>query len=246
MFSVLIGIYFFVLSLVIYLFNIDTIVTDSEIINYLDELDLDNNFETDIEDDDDSAVCVNVSNPSENNETIFETRQNTNNIFDLVFDEEITRIREVVPESISDKNYKTKKVDSKCSAKKRRPKSKTVKEPTGEEIHRKWRKQEKATVISDYSLPTGVDCNLFAHCNTGTEIFIEIVRETLENIVYQSNLYATQRHKNLSLSLKEQHVFLDINMIMGYNILPLWKDYWSYDQDLHNPETRDSKYNVKK
>lgn len=63
--------------------------------------------------------------------------------------------------------------------------------------------------------------------------------ELLDDIVYQTNLYAHQKHlvsgkKFISTDLHEIKVFLGINILMGIKRLPSYRDYWSSDTDLHD------------
>jgi hypothetical protein len=53
---------------------------------------------------------------------------------------------------------------------------------------------------------------------------------TIDDIVYQTNLYATQRNKNLNLK-KELLAFIGIIFFMGCHSLPSYKNYWSADED---------------
>jgi hypothetical protein len=48
----------------------------------------------------------------------------------------------------------------------------------------------------------------------------------LESIVFQTNLYATQKGKTfLPLKLGEMYKFLTINLLMGIKKLPSYRDY---------------------
>lgn len=55
----------------------------------------------------------------------------------------------------------------------------------------------------------------------------------MSRIVYQTNLYATQRGKNLNLKSDKLLVFIGINFLMGYHRVPSVKDYWSAADDLN-------------
>ena len=58
----------------------------------------------------------------------------------------------------------------------------------------------------------------------------------MESITYQTNLYATQNHRRISVLTKsELYGFLGINIVMCYHQLPSWKDYWRNDQHLSVP-----------
>lgn len=63
--------------------------------------------------------------------------------------------------------------------------------------------------------------------------------QLLDNIVYQTNLYAEQKHlacgKNyLKTDTNEIKLFLGINIHMGIKQLPGYRDYWSAEPDLHD------------
>lgn len=75
-------------------------------------------------------------------------------------------------------------------------------------------------------------------CNTATEVILKVLDPIIENLVFQSNLYATQKHKCLSFTKHELLVFLGINFLMGYHKLPSWKHYWATSEDLGLPIVR--------
>ena len=55
-------------------------------------------------------------------------------------------------------------------------------------------------------------------------------------MVFQTNLYATQKHKPFSpTTVRELKTFIGLNLLMGIKRLPSYKDYWSSD-----PMLRDS------
>lgn len=59
-----------------------------------------------------------------------------------------------------------------------------------------------------------------------------IDKELVSHITFQSNLYATQKGKNLNLKDNELLAFFGINFLMGYHILPSIRHYWSSADDL--------------
>lgn len=73
---------------------------------------------------------------------------------------------------------------------------------------------------------------MFATCETPTDVFTTVIEPVLEQIVYQSNLYAVQQSKVLNIDSHELLAFLGINVLMGYVVMPSWKDYWSTSPDL--------------
>lgn len=74
---------------------------------------------------------------------------------------------------------------------------------------------------------------MFGGCKTATDVFFKFICPIVDNIVYQSNLYATQNNKNLKLTENELYAFLGINFCMGYNKLPSYKLYWNTSEDLN-------------
>lgn len=57
----------------------------------------------------------------------------------------------------------------------------------------------------------------------------------MEEIVFQTNLYAMQEGKHFTpLTLEELYKFLAINLLMGIKRLPSYRDYWSSFEDLHD------------
>ncbi|KAF9818522.1 hypothetical protein SFRURICE_012546, partial [Spodoptera frugiperda] len=67
------------------------------------------------------------------------------------------------------------------------------------EPNRKWKKRDLDTILPEYHADTGVVENCFAHCTTPTDIFLVLIGGIIDNIVYQSNHYATQKGKVLNL-----------------------------------------------
>lgn len=60
--------------------------------------------------------------------------------------------------------------------------------------------------------------------------------EIIENVVFQTNLYAEQSGKRYKPTNKEEiHTFFGINILMGIKRLPSYRDYWSSDIDLNDP-----------
>ena len=102
------------------------------------------------------------------------------------------------------------------------------------EPNRKWKKKDLDTILPEYVLDTGVIEDYFAHCNTPTDIFLVLIEDIIDNIVYQSNLYATQRGKVLNLKKEELLTFIGMNFFMGYNTRPAWRDHYSSASDLNN------------
>lgn len=73
---------------------------------------------------------------------------------------------------------------------------------------------------------------------TRTDIFSNLMTtEILETSLYERNLYATGKHRrinpNPTNSRETKHV-IEINILMGINKLPRYRDFWSSD-----PKVRD-------
>ncbi|XP_063235868.1 piggyBac transposable element-derived protein 3-like [Bacillus rossius redtenbacheri] len=106
---------------------------------------------------------------------------------------------------------------------------------TKQEAERKWKKHDSSTSRQDYNRDTGPVEHFFSHCQTPTDIFLVMIGDLIEELTFQSNLYATQHEKNLNLKEGELLCFLGINFMMGYHKLPSWKDYWSTSEDFRVP-----------
>jgi hypothetical protein len=79
----------------------------------------------------------------------------------------------------------------------------------------------------------------FAACSSPVDYFMTYLNEDIvNNIVYQSNLYATQEALNSGMQAgdpiddNDLYVFLGINFHMGFHRLPSYKNYWSNCSDL--------------
>ncbi|KAF2890508.1 hypothetical protein ILUMI_15665 [Ignelater luminosus] len=70
--------------------------------------------------------------------------------------------------------------------------------------------------------------------NSSLEYFLSFFTEDIvENIVYQTNIYAAQNNKlNVGFTKKEFCRFLGINLIMSYIKYPRLRFYWSSDEGL--------------
>ena len=68
------------------------------------------------------------------------------------------------------------------------------------------------------------------------EIFFLVtdLKELLELIVEQSNLYSLQNGKNSTISKKELKAFLGINLVMAIKKLPMIAEYWRIDNLIGN------------
>ncbi|GBP21587.1 hypothetical protein EVAR_9772_1 [Eumeta japonica] len=79
--------------------------------------------------------------------------------------------------------------------------------------NRKWKKRDLSTFLPEYIGDTGVIDDWFAHCTTPTDIFLVLIEDIVDNIVYQSNHYATQKSK--ILNLKKQEFFYGLQYSSG-------------------------------
>ncbi|XP_047106101.1 piggyBac transposable element-derived protein 3-like [Schistocerca piceifrons] len=94
-----------------------------------------------------------------------------------------------------------------------------------------WRDKHIETRNYEYRYSEGPMEELLQDCHTATDVFIFILKPIVEDIVFQTNLYATQKGKILNLKEHELLVFLVINLFMGYHKLSSWKHYWSACDD---------------
>lgn len=109
-----------------------------------------------------------------------------------------------------------------------------VTEDVTDEYHRIWRKKESKTDVPSYNNSEGPVEDLF-HDTSPTGVFLTLFEGILDHIVYQTNLYGTQKNLNLNIKPYEVLNFLGINFLMGYHKLPSWKHYWSCAPDLSVP-----------
>lgn len=57
--------------------------------------------------------------------------------------------------------------------------------------------------------------------------------ELFEHIKIQTELYASQNNKNITISIEEIKAFFGILIIMGFHKLPTLRSYWSNDSNFH-------------
>lgn len=102
------------------------------------------------------------------------------------------------------------------------------------EINRQWKKKDEITAkLPQFEKHVLYNESMFANSKTATDVFFKFIHSIVDNIVNQSNLYATQNNKNLKLTEKELYAFLGINFCMGYHKLPSYKLYWNSSEDLN-------------
>ncbi|GBM01711.1 PiggyBac transposable element-derived protein 4 [Araneus ventricosus] len=102
----------------------------------------------------------------------------------------------------------------------------------------KWVRKGKArTEVPDfieYSGPSEEILELDDH--SPLALFLALFSMSImESIVFQTNLYSTQKGKNFSpLTQNELYRFLAINLAMGLKKMPSYRDYWSSCEVLHD------------
>lgn len=200
-------------------------LTEEDVVRILEDIPLDNSENTDIEDDEDES----------------EVQSSCLGTFDDIFERELSRIHgEIVnaePEQLRNSSDSEDEPESSNNSDEVAP-SQHCGHPNGQEKqgiqndNRKWRKRDFCTTVPEYKLLFDISESKFGHCTSATDIFCEMLSPAVENIVFQSNLYATQRNKTLNLKAHEFFAFVGINFFMGYHKLPSWRHYWSTSEDL--------------
>lgn len=132
----------------------------------------------------------------------------------------------------NEKNIETKTKKEKILKTKTKKDSKNDEQ---EEINRRWKKREVETKIPEYSEEAGPVTDIFENCQTANDFFDKFIEPIIDNIFFQTNLYAVQRNKVLNVNKEEFLAFFGINMLMGYHVLPSWRHYWSTSPDLGIP-----------
>lgn len=166
---------------------------------------------------------------------------NTENIFDLCHIDEIdlqnTVENNIDMNAISDNSSHLS--NAVCTRSKQMTESKTDFETPNREASnepkRMWKKKEKTTKIPEYNEHEGPVIGVFENCKNALDIYLQLLGKSVDDIVYQSNLYATQRNKALKLTKNELLSFIGINFMMAYHQLPSWKMYWNSSPDLGVP-----------
>ncbi|KAK9745348.1 Transposase IS4 [Popillia japonica] len=136
----------------------------------------------------------------------------------------------------NEKNIETKTKKEKILKTKTKKDSKNDEQ---EEINRRWKKREVETKIPEYSEEAGPVTDIFENCQTANDFFDKFIEPIIDNIFFQTNLYAVQRNKVLNVNKEEFLAFFGINMLMGYHVLPSWRHYWSTSPDLDSHREED-------
>ena len=92
----------------------------------------------------------------------------------------------------------------------------------------------KTRDYSHFNLPQGPVIDYFADCANEGNYFLKFIDTKFrQNILYQTNLYVTQKHRRVPVATaNELYAFLKIDLLMGYHSLPATKQYWLNDVDL--------------
>lgn len=105
-----------------------------------------------------------------------------------------------------------------------------------------WRKEPNNLTLQSFTHPCGAaDFVKDMHNPEAIDLFsIFITEEILENIVFQTNLYAEQMYQTngkpyKATSITEIKAFIGINILMGIKKLPSYRDYWSTAPDMQDP-----------
>ena len=102
---------------------------------------------------------------------------------------------------------------------------------------RHWKKIDKPCEDSVFTCPEGPNIECFSNCHTPADVFSQFLdTEIVDNIVFQTNLYITQKQRNVSpITREEYYGFVGIKMLMSYHKLPSWTHYWNTDPDFNVP-----------
>ena len=78
---------------------------------------------------------------------------------------------------------------------------------------------------------------IYPNRHTPADVFSQFLdTEIVDNIVFQTNLYITQKQRNVSpITREEFYGFVGINMLMSYHKLPSWTHFWNTDPDFNVP-----------
>lgn len=80
----------------------------------------------------------------------------------------------------------------------------------------------------------------FSGCTTATDIFLKLLGDTLEHIIFQTYLYGTQKNK----TEQEIFTFTGIHFFKGYHILPSIDNYWSTADDFSTALVHEIDFNL--
>ena len=100
-----------------------------------------------------------------------------------------------------------------------------------------WKKIYKPAEDPVFNCPEGPNIEYFSNCHTPADVFSQFLdNEIVDNIVFQTNLYITQKQQNVSpITREEFYGFVGINMLMSYHKLPSWTHYWNTDPNFNVP-----------
>ena len=99
----------------------------------------------------------------------------------------------------------------------------------------KWTKKVKVTKQEECQVVSEIQPNLNETVSP-IEIFslVSGLRELLELIVKQTNLYAHQNGRNVTVTKEEPKAFVGKNFVMVINKLPIIAEYWRVDNQICN------------
>ncbi|KAG5900222.1 hypothetical protein JTB14_008104 [Gonioctena quinquepunctata] len=97
---------------------------------------------------------------------------------------------------------------------------------------RKWKKNIKDRAPTPEYQRYSWEEVYFAECTTPSDVFVKLLGKAVQNITFQTNLYATQRNQRVIVTEKDILSFIGIIFFMGYHILPNVESHWSTAEDL--------------
>ena len=103
---------------------------------------------------------------------------------------------------------------------------------------RYWKKKWKnATNAGEFTAPERPISDHFTDFTNPIGIYLKYLdTQIIDNILYQSNLYITQKSSMVKpINWREFIGFLGINILMEYHKLPSWRHFWSNESDLNVP-----------
>ncbi len=102
---------------------------------------------------------------------------------------------------------------------------------------REWKKEDKVKHLNEFVEAEGPVRIYFENCSKADDVFLTFLDEEIrEQIIFQTNLYATQKARRLApLQDNESLGFLGINILMGYHELPSYSLFGAVNGTLELP-----------
>jgi len=100
-----------------------------------------------------------------------------------------------------------------------------------------WDQKSRPHPVEDFTGPIGGVAEFLRELKPGPRLLFHqfFTEELIDLIVFQTNLYATQKMKPFQpTNSSEIRAFIAINLIMGIKRLPSYRDYWSNNPILHD------------